>query len=1620
MQWLASISVKRPVFATVLILALTVVGAFAFTRLGLDQFPKVDFPTIVVTTRMPGAAPEEVETEISDKIEEAVNTVSGIDELRSTSSEGVSTVIVSFLLEKDADIAAQEVRDRVNRVIPLLPKTVDQPTVEKFDPDAAPVLTLAVSASKPIRDITEYADKTLRRQLESVNGVGQVLVVGGRQRQVNVVLNAARLQAYNLTVTDVSRALQAQNAEVPGGRVEAGPEAMTLRTRGRVQSVSEFGDVVVKQRDGHPILLRDVAAIEDGMADPLTKANISGDPTVLLTIRRQSGTNTVEVVQSIKDRLADLKAVTPPGYNIRVVRDQSEFIKASIDTVEEHLVLGSALAALVVLFFLWNWRSTLIAAIAIPTSIVATFGLIWYEGFTLNSMTMLALTLAVGIVIDDAIVVLENIYRFVEEKHMPPFQAAIEATREIGLAVLATTLSLVAIFVPVGFMGGIVGRFMKSFGLTMSFAILVSLLVSFTLTPMLSARWIKVRPKRDGDEHEATSKDSRAFAAIDRRYSRVLSWALAHRGIVAGLAVLVLLSSVPLFMVAKKNFLPNDDQSQFEIGLRAPEGTSLDSTELIANRISAAVRQIPDVDYTLVTVADDPAQTQNAGTIYVRLKPLSQRSRDQFTVMNQVRDTVLPTFAAAQLRTGVRPVATIGGGGNQNADIQFTISGPDLNKLQQYADSVAAAARKMPGVVDVDTSLNVGKPEISVHIDRLKAADLGVQISDAAEALRLLVGGDQVTTYNENGEQYEVHVRALGQQRASAASIGELTVPSSSIGSVPLRNIADLTKGTAPSNVDRLNRQRQVTVFAGLLPGASQTPAMDAMTKAVDALNMGAGYSTTFAGRSRELGRAAQNFLIAFVLSLVFMYLILAAQFESWLHPITILLSLPLTLPFALLSIIIAGQSLNIFSALGLLVLFGVVKKNSILQIDHANQLRERGLERDAAVLQASRDRLRPILMTTFAFVAGMIPLVLSSGIGAGTNRAIGFVIIGGQSLVLLLSLVVTPVAYSLLDDLSRFRLRLWTRAGRTAAATAGALLLAVAIPGRADAQPPAPSVQQPASASAPVAQPPASAASVVQLTAGQVVQMATANNPDLVAGGYDPRIATERVAQARAAFLPSFESSLQRNVQQAPPTSVFFGTQGVRTDLWSGNVGFAQRLPWGGGSYNVLWNSARTNASSTLSNFNPSVSASVQGIVSQPLLRDFKIDPFRAQVTTAQRTSEIADVGLQELATTVTTAAERAYWNLVLANAAVGVQQQSLDLSLELERTNRARVDVGQSPPLDLVSAQAEVAQRRENLIIAQTQARQAEDSLRILILDPARPDYWSVRLQPGDIVPPVGPVPDVDAAVRNALNQRTDLQRTKKQIQIAETQVSLARNQVLPDVRLNAEYLTNGLGGTELLRTGGFPGTVSPGPATAYGDVLRQVFASDYPTWTVGVSVSYPLGHSADQAALVQSQLSREQSLARLRSAELHVVRDVRQAALDLDQNRQRIDTTRAARELEEQRLDAEQKRFEVGMSTNFNVIQAQRDLAVARNNELQAQLDYQLALINFETVQKVGTAPGTAIGASAVSSGTVTIPATSATTTTTGATVSTGGTTSTGTSGGTAGTGGTSGGGGARQNF
>jgi HAE1 family hydrophobic/amphiphilic exporter-1 len=1009
-QALARLCVRRPVFASVLIIALVVVGGVGYTRLAVDRFPRIDFPIVAVITRLPGAAPEEVETEVTDKIEESINTIAGIDDLQSVSSEGISQVFVTFVLEKNVDVAAQEVRDKVNRVLAELPRDIDQPIVEKLDPDATPVLSIALSGTRTLRETTEFADKVFRRQIESVNGVGQVTILGGRSRRINVRLDTERLKAYALTAVDVRRALQTQNVKMPGGTLKSGANEATVRVYGRVANAKEFEQIFITQKSGLPVRVGDVAKVEDSEEDAERAASKDGVPTVVLSIRKQSGTNTVAVINAIKARIAEIAPQLPAGYSTEIVRDQSQFIKAAVDTVQEHLVLGGFLAALVVLLFLGNLRATLIAAIAIPTSIISTYALMYAMGFTLNVLTLLALTLAVGIVIDDAIVVLENIFRFIEEKKVMPFQAAIDATKEIGIAVLATTLSLVAVFLPVAFMGGIVGRFMNSFGLTMAFAILVSLLVSFSLTPMLSARFLKRK------EEKEKSKSRGFYAVIDRTYMAMLKWSMAHRWVIVLVCVLALLTVPILFKVVPKNFLPYDDESQFEVNFRAPEGTSLEATALLGNRISKDVRQLPGVEYALLTVGGDDAKTPNLGAVYVKLVDADKRKLPQTGVMDRVRKEILPHYADWKLRTDVSYVNAFSSG-QKNAEIMYVINGPDLNQLAKISDALMAKLRTVPGIVDVDSSLIFGKPELGVTVGRSKASDLGVSVADVAETLRVLVGGEKVSAFDDGGEQYDVYLRARPEDRADEASLRRFNVASNRLGAVPLEDVTSFRTGVGPSEIRRLNRRRQVTIMANMNPGFSSQNAIDLLVKETKALNLDPSYTYRFIGRSKEQGRAAQNFMLAFGLSFVFMYLILAAQFESWLHPVTILLALPLTVPFALVSILIAGQSVNIFTSLGILVLFGVVKKNSILQVVFANQLRERGMERDAAVVLASRERLRPILMTTLAFVAGMLPLLVSSGPGAGTNRAIGSVIAGGQTLALLLTLLATPVAYSLFDD---------------------------------------------------------------------------------------------------------------------------------------------------------------------------------------------------------------------------------------------------------------------------------------------------------------------------------------------------------------------------------------------------------------------------------------------------------------------------------------------------------------------------------------------------------------------------------------------------------------------------
>jgi HAE1 family hydrophobic/amphiphilic exporter-1 len=1024
MQWLAEICVKRPVFASVLSLVILVVGSVFYQKLGVDQFPKIDFPVVMVITRLPGASPEDVEREITERIEGAVNTISGIDELRSNSSEGTSQILVQFFIEKNVDVATQEVRDRVASVIADLPKDIEQPVVTKLDPDASPVLYISLRArGKSQKEITDQADRVVRRRIESITGVGQVRIIGGQRRQINVWVDPVKLRALGLNANQVASAIDAQNVTLPGGRVDVSRDFLTLRVHGRVESVDELKLISIAEQNGRTVRLSEVANVEDGAEEIETSARWNGDPTVLLSIRKQSGTNTIAVVDAVVARMEALQKEIPTGYTLEVQRDGSQAIRTGTHAVTEHLILGALFAAVIVLIFLGNVRSTVIAAVAIPTSIIGTFALMYLRGYTINTITLLALALAVGIVIDDAIVVLENIFKYVDEKGYDPKQAAIEGTKEIGLAVLATTLSLVAVFLPIAFIAGVPGRFLESFGYTMAFSIVVSLFVSFTLTPMLAAHWLK--KKKEG-EHRKTLLERLvdvAYRPLERGYGTLLAFCMKRRWVVVVASVVALFSTGPLAGIAKKGFLPIDDRAQFEVLVRLPEGRSVAATDLVGERVARQIRAYKEVTATLVTIGDDDLRTPNQARIYVKLLDPNLRRRTQDEMKDLVRREVLAKLPQ-DLRTSIADVSEFAGG-QSTARIQYILAGPDLRRLQEANDHILERMRKIPGIVDVDSSLVVGKPELGVFIDRDRAADLGVQVADIARALQLYVGGQKVSSYSDNGEEYDVRIRATSEYRTDEDRLQLLTVPSRKLGLISLSDVVAVRSGAGPSTINRFNRERQVTFLANPGPGQSDAAIGEAVVKAIHAEVLPRGFAIKPSGQSKLMKETGLSVVLGLLASMVFMYLILAAQFESWLHPITILLSLPLTLPFAIASVVLAGSALDIFSFLGIFVLFGVVKKNAILQIDHTNQLRAAGVPRLEAILRANKDRLRPILMTTFAFVAGMIPLVTSRGIGAGFNRATAGVVVGGQILSLLLTLVAVPVAYSLFDDAAAFMRRL-------------------------------------------------------------------------------------------------------------------------------------------------------------------------------------------------------------------------------------------------------------------------------------------------------------------------------------------------------------------------------------------------------------------------------------------------------------------------------------------------------------------------------------------------------------------------------------------------------------------
>jgi HAE1 family hydrophobic/amphiphilic exporter-1 len=1059
MQKLAEICIRRPVFAAMLILALVVMGSVAYSSLGVDRFPSVDIPTVSVRTQLPGGVPEDVETEVTEEIEKAVNTVEGIRELRSITSSGSSLVIASFELDRDVDSAADDVRARVQSVLRELPPGTDPPIVNKQDNDSTPVLTIALSAERSVRELTELADKVVKVQLERSAGVGEVRLVGGQERAIKIWIDAERLNAYGLPITAVRDAITAENASIPAGNVTREHEERTLRTMGRFESAKAFENLLVASIQGRPVRIKDIGRVEDGSFEQRSLARLNGTPTVVLELIRQSGSNTVAVIEAAKANLARVSGILPSDVKLEVIRDQSRYIYAALHEINLHLVIGSVLACLVVLAFMRSWRSTLIAGVAIPASVIATFSMMWWLDFTLNSVTMLALVLMVGIVIDDAIVVLENIFRYVEEKQLSPFDAAREATREIGLAVLATTLSLVVIFVPVSFMSSISGRFLYQFGITAAVAVLVSLLVSFTLTPMMSARLLRKTP---AGAHASESRGG-FYARVDAWYERALRGALRHRLAVSVLGLGIVLCSIPLYGLVKQEYVPSDvDEAEFEVRISAPLNSSLAAMDDVMRRIDEDIRSVPGVQTVLIDAGGGFIGGVSNGSAFVRIEPHEARifslgrlwrellagqplqafqgNYTQRDVMQTVRKKL---SRYSDLRASVRnaPSFNIGGG---NFEIDMSIQGPDLIALERYTNELRERSIQLGGIVDADTTLKLDRSELRAHVDRERAADLGVRTEDIATALRLMVGGDErVSRFRDatTNENYEVQLRLNESDRDRVDVIRRLQVPRSAAradsnggadalasttrgtptsGLVPLESVVRIEEGNSPSRIDRLDRQRVASLRAGVAPGYALADRLDALRGAVQDMNLPLEYTASVRGRGAELERTFGEFIAAFALSILLMYMILAAQFESLTHPLTILVALPLSVPFALLSLWATGNTLNLYSALGLLVLFGVVKKNSILQVDHMNGLRATGLPRYEAILRANRDRLRPILMTTLALVAGMIPLWVGTGPGAEERRSIAVVVIGGQTLSLALTLILTPVVYSLMDDLTQ------------------------------------------------------------------------------------------------------------------------------------------------------------------------------------------------------------------------------------------------------------------------------------------------------------------------------------------------------------------------------------------------------------------------------------------------------------------------------------------------------------------------------------------------------------------------------------------------------------------------
>lgn len=1006
------VSIRRPVFALMLNVGLVVLGLVSLSRLNVDLNPDVDFPFVTVTTMLEGASPETVETEVTDVLEEQINTIEGIRELNSVSAEGISQIFVEFETGYDVDVKAQHVREKIAPARAELPLDIEDPVVIQLDPDATPILSVMLGGPVSVRELSELAENTVKDRLERLPGVGSIEIVGSRRREVRIWLDPVRLAGYGLSIDDVRSTLLQENAETAGGRVEGREREWTVTTSGRVKRVDDFGALIAAERGGRLVYLRDVAQIEDGLAEERSIARFNGQRGVSLEVRRRSGTNTVAVAEAVRAEVAAMRAELPEGMEILITRDMAVFIEDSIASVFSNMAWGGVLVVLVVLLFLRNPRSTLISALAIPSSVIASFTFFYLADFTLNIMTLMALALSVGVVIDDAIVVLEVIYRRIEWG-AGRRQAAEEGSRQVTLAVISTTLALCAVFVPIAFMGGMVGQFFFEFGMVMTIAVCVSSLFALTLTPMLGSRML-----RANQGHNPVSRAlNRSLDRLDYLYKVVLRRALAHKLLTVVVAVASMAGGLLIAGTLPFDLFATEDRSEFNVGVKMPVGTPLAVTSAATRRIEEILSADPDVRNRFSTIGGGSRQEPHRASIYVQLTEKSERDIGQLAVMDRIRARLLNEVTEAE-EIVVSPISWVSGGEDAMGSraLTYSLRGPLMEDLEIYSERLVDLLRADPAFVDVGTTWETGKPEIEIDVDRDRAADLGVQATVLGRTIRTLLAGEELGSFEEAGERYDVRVQVLPEYRDRPERLDLIQIRTASGRLVPIGNVANIRIGEGAVQISRQNRSREITIASNGADGVAQSELTALMEEYGGRLGLEPPNRLVPSGSTMMMQETGASLLFAFVLAAVAIYMVLASLFNSLVHPFTIMMSAPLSFIGAFLALKVSGMPIDMMSGIGLLVLMGLVMKNGILLIDYINRLRQEGHSRRQAILEAGPARLRPVLMTAFSLICGLLPVAFSDAAGAEFRASIAVLTIGGMATSTLLTLLVVPVIYDLVD----------------------------------------------------------------------------------------------------------------------------------------------------------------------------------------------------------------------------------------------------------------------------------------------------------------------------------------------------------------------------------------------------------------------------------------------------------------------------------------------------------------------------------------------------------------------------------------------------------------------------